>query len=347
MHVLVTGGAGFIGSHVAAHYAGCGDRVTVLDNMSRQKLLGQSETTAMSNWRYLEGLQGVTLVRGDVCDAAALDRVCPGVDLVVHAAAQTAVTTSLVRPDEDFTSNGLGTFSLLEAVRRHRVPAVIYCSTNKVYGDRVNQVPVEEGETRYTFSGAHAAGISESFGVDLCEHTPYGCSKLTGDLYMQDYARIHGIRTAVFRMSCIYGERQMGVEDQGWLAWFTIAALTGRPITLFGDGKQVRDVLYVGDLVALFDRFARSDVPHTVCNVGGGSGHTLSLLELIDLLAEETGKRSPMQLAPWRPSDQKVYISDISKASSTFDWEPVVTPRDGVRRLVDWVRDNLTLFDDI
>ncbi len=347
MHVLVTGGAGFIGSHVAAFYAGRGDRVTVLDNLSRQKLLGTSETNALCNWNFLAGLGGIALVRGDVCDAAALDQVCPGVDLIIHAAAQTAVTTSIVRPAEDFSSNAMGTFSLLEAARRHNVPAVIYCSTNKVYGDRVNQVPVVEEESRYAFGAEYASGISENFGVDLCEHTPYGCSKLTGDLYMQDYAHIHGIRTGVFRMSCIYGERQMGVEDQGWLAWFTIAAMTGRPITLFGDGKQVRDVLYVGDLVQLFNGFAESDVPHTVCNAGGGPDNTLSLLELIGLLEEETGKRSPVSFAPWRPSDQKVYISDISKAGRTFDWAPATAPREGVQRLVRWVGENLTLFDDI
>lgn len=347
MHILVTGGAGFIGSHVAAFYAGQGSQVTVLDNLSRQKLLGMSEANALYNWSFLEGIGGIRLVRGDICDAEALDRVCPGVDLIVHAAAQTAVTTSLVRPDEDFSSNALGTFSLLEAARRHGVPAVVYCSTNKVYGDRVNQVPVEEGETRYAFSGDHASGISESFGVDLCEHTPYGCSKLAGDLYMQDYAHIHGIRVGVFRMSCIYGERQMGVEDQGWLAWFTIAAMTGRPITLFGDGKQVRDILYVGDLVNLFNRFAESDVAHTVCNAGGGPENTLSLLELIEVLEEETGKRSPVSFAPWRPSDQKVYISDISKAARTFGWAPVTALREGVRRLVRWVGENLSLFEDI
>lgn len=347
MNVLVTGGAGFIGSHVAAFYAGHGEHVTVLDNLSRQKLLGTSGTNALSNWRYLESLDGATLVRGDVCDADILDKVCPGIDLVVHCAAQTAVTTSIVRPAEDFTSNARGTFSLLEAARRHEIPAVIYCSTNKVYGDRVNRVPVVELETRYAFDEGHAAGIREDFGVDLCEHTPYGCSKLTGDLYMQDYAHIHGVRTAVFRMSCIYGERQMGVEDQGWLAWFTIAALTGRSITIYGDGKQVRDVLYVGDLVDLFNRFARSDVPHTVCNAGGGPKHTLSLLELLDALEQETGRRSPVSFAPWRPSDQKVYISNVSKARDTFGWAPAVGPREGVRRLIDWVGENLTLFNDI
>jgi CDP-paratose 2-epimerase len=347
MHVLVTGGAGFIGSHVAAFYAGRGDRVTVLDNLSRQKLLGKSEAHSLSNWNYLDELGGVTLVRGDVCDADVLDQVCPGAGLIVHCAAQTAVTTSIVRPDDDFSSNARGTFSLLEAARRHQVPAVIYCSTNKVYGDRVNRVPVEEGEHRYRFGGEHTYGITEEFGVDLCEHTPYGCSKLTGDLYMQDYAHIHGIRTGVFRMSCIYGERQMGVEDQGWLAWFTIAAMTGRPITLFGDGKQVRDVLYVGDLVQLFNRFAESGVPHTVCNAGGGPQNTLSLLELIGLLEQETGKRSPVSFAPWRPSDQKVYVSDIGKAARTFDWAPATAPREGVRRLVRWVGENLDLFDEI
>jgi CDP-paratose 2-epimerase len=240
-------------------------------------------------------------------------------------------------------ANALGTFRVLEAARRHEVGSVVFCSTNKVYGDRVNRVPVVEQETRYEFGEEFATGIPESFGLDLCEHTPYGCSKLTGDLYMQDYAHLYGIKTGVFRMSCIFGTRQFGMEDQGWVAWFTIAALTGKPITVYGDGKQVRDLLWADDLVAAYRAFLGSDRAHGVYNMGGGPEKTLSLLELLALLEQRAGKID-VSFSDWRPSDQKVYISCIDKARSELGWSPSVTPQEGVSRLIDWVEAHRDLF---
>jgi CDP-paratose 2-epimerase len=344
--VLVTGGAGFIGSHAAESFAREGHPVTVLDNLSRARLLKKDDRNARHNWDFLAGLEGVTLVEGDVREADAVRGAADGAEIIVHAAAQTAVTTSVVDPRQDFENNVLGTFNVLEAARQaRRRPAVIYCSTNKVYGENVNALPLEERATRWAFPGEHARGVDETFPVDLCEHTPYGCSKLAGDLYMQDYARLYGVKTGVFRMSCIYGTRQFGMEDQGWVAWFTIAALTGQPLTVFGDGKQVRDLLWVDDLIAAYRRFLGSDRPHGVYNMGGGPEFTLSLRELLELLATRTGGR-PLQVATadWRPSDQKVYVSNIDKARRELAWAPRVAPEEGVDRLAAWVAENRRLF---
>jgi CDP-paratose 2-epimerase len=343
--VLVTGGAGFIGSHAAEIFARDGHPVTVLDNLSRAKLLKKDDRNARFNWNHLGALPNVTLIEGDVRDADTVRRAAEGASVVLHAAAQTAVTTSVTDPRADFENNVIGAFNVLEAARAQtRKPAVVFCSTNKVYGENVNAVPLSEEGTRWAFAGEHARGIAETFSVDLCEHTPYGCSKLTGDLYMQDYARLYGIKTGVFRMSCIYGTRQFGMEDQGWVAWFTIAALTGKPLTIYGDGKQVRDLLWVDDLVAAYRAFLGSDRPYGVYNMGGGPENTLSLLELLEQLGGHLGRKVPVAMADWRPSDQKVYISDISKARRDLRWAPEVAPRAGVDRLIAWVEENRKLF---
>ncbi len=343
--MLVTGGAGFIGSHAALYFAERGYEVTVLDNLSRGLLLKRDDPNSQYNWNHLAQHKGIELVKGDVRDAPTVDPLVARADVVLHAAAQTAVTTSTTDPETDFTSNALGTFRVLEAARKagHR-PTVVFCSTNKVYGENVNGVEVEEATTRYRFAHAWGDGIPETFSIDRCEHTPYGCSKLTGDIYAQDFGHLYGLRVGVFRMSCIYGTRQFGMEDQGWVAWFVIAALAGKPITIFGDGKQVRDVLWVEDLVRGYEAFIESDRCVEVFNMGGGPEHTLSLLELLEMIAEETGVRVEPAYADWRPSDQKVYVSDIGRIRRELGWTPQVTPRDGVRRLIGWTRDHLDLF---
>jgi len=343
--VLVTGGAGFIGSHVAERFAGDGHPVTVLDNLSRARLLKKDDRNARYNWNHLAGLPNITLREGDCRDAATVREAAEGAAIIVHTAAQTAVTTSVTDPRQDFENNVIGVFNVLEAARQATPhPAVVFCSTNKVFGHNVNDVPLSEQATRWAFAGAAASGIPEGFSIDHCEHTPYGVSKLTGDLYMQDYAHLYGIKTGVFRMSCIYGTRQFGMEDQGWVAWFTIAALTGKPITIFGDGKQVRDLLWVDDLVDAYRAFLGSSLPRGVFNMGGGPQKTLSLLELVAHLERRLGAKVPVTFADWRPSDQKVYISDISKAQSELRWSPKVTPEQGVEKLIDWVEANRALF---
>ena len=345
MKVLVTGGAGFVGSHVAEYYARKGYEVVVFDNLSRAELLGH-ETNMVYNWNYLKRYENVELIKGDIRDFEKLKDAAKNADAIIHTAAQTAVTTSLRNPRTDFEINAVGTFNVLEAARlSENNPCVVYCSTNKVYGNNVNKIAVIEKEKRYEFADErYKNGIPEDFPTDLCEHTPYGCSKFAGDVYVQDYAHTYGLKTGVFRMSCIYGERQFGVEDQGWVAWFAIATLLDKPITIYGDGKQVRDVLYVKDLIRAYDLFINSNLKQAVFNIGGGPENTLSLLELLDLLEGLTGKRAKISYENWRPSDQKVYISDISKVKEKLRWNPRVGPREGVNKLVEWVRENKGLF---
>lgn len=344
MNILVTGGAGFIGSHVAEYYARKGDEVIVLDNLSRWEILEGTLGNVFSNWDYLKKFPNVSLVKGDVRNFDDVKKIAGDVDAIIHTAAQVAVTTSIKEPKLDFETNVLGTFNVLEAARLTNA-AVVYCSTNKVYGENINGIPVVEGAKRYNFADEkYAKGISEVFRVDGTWHTPYGCSKLAGDIYVQDYADSYGLKTGAFRMSCIYGERQFGMEDQGWVAWFTIATLLGKPITIYGNGKQVRDVLHVSDLVRAFDRFLTSNLKHEIFNIGGGAENTLSLLELLDLLEQFVGKRPKISFAGWRLGDQKVYISDISKAAKKLGWKPRVSPDEGVKKLVDWVSANLDLL---
>jgi CDP-paratose 2-epimerase len=338
MKVLVTGGAGFIGSHVAEKYARDGHEVIVFDNLSRAALLKKDQVDHTYNWNYLAQHENIERIKGDVVNREEVEKVVDGIDVIVHAAAQTAVTTSVVNPTEDFTTNVIGVFNVLEAARcSPRKPTLIFCSTNKVYGNNVNTIGIQDKQTRYCFVDAFKDGVPETFPIDLCEHTPYGCSKLTGDIYMQDYAHLYGLKIGVFRMSCIYGIRQMGVEDQGWVAWFTIAAIKEKPITIYGNGKQVRDVLYVDDLVEAYDAFIRSDVQHGVYNIGGGSQYTLSLLELLSMLEQHSGKKCQVNFSNWRPSDQKVYISNIEKIKGELNWTPTIAPEEGVERLIEWV----------
>jgi len=344
MKILVTGGAGFVGSRVAGYYAENGEEVVLFDNLSRARIL-RKELHPLYNWSHLKNeYSNIRLIGGDVRDFDAVKEASKDADVILHMAAQVAVTTSLVEPRIDFEINALGTFNVLEAARINDA-TVIYCSTNKVYGENVNRISVKDVGKRYCFSDErYSNGIPEEFPIDLCGHSPYGCSKLAGDLYAQDYASAYGLKTGVFRMSCIYGERQFGVEDQGWLAWFTIATLNDRPVTIYGDGKQVRDVLYVADLVEAFDAFVKGNLKHEVFNIGGGPKNTLSLLELLDLLKEFTGKEATVSFADWRSVDQKVYVSDISKAITKLHWKPKTSVRDGVEKLVAWVSNNLSLL---
>ncbi|MFC7187961.1 NAD-dependent epimerase/dehydratase family protein [Halorubrum yunnanense] len=341
--VLVTGGAGFVGSHAVEYYAERGAEVTALDNLSRVETLetaDESRNTAAYNWNYIaENYPQVDRVQADVRDEERLADVVEGHDAVVHTAGQVAVTASLEDPRTDFEVNAEGTFNVLEAARNAESdPAVVMASTNKVYGDNVNEIPVREEETRYWYDDPdYDAGIPESLSIDDCEHTPYGVSKLTGDLYVQDYADRGAVDAAAFRMSCIYGPRQFGNEDQGWVAHFAISTLRDEPLTIFGDGKQVRDVLYVKDLIRAYDAFLSDpEGKPAVYNVGGGPENTTSLLEFLDLLEAETGARTDVSFDEWREGDQKVYVSDVSRARDELDWEPEVDFETGMECFVEW-----------
>jgi CDP-paratose 2-epimerase len=264
-------------------------------------------------------------------------------DLVIHNAGQVAVTTSVADPRTDFEINAAGTFEVLEALRAsRRRPPLVFSSTNKVYG-ALEGLRSRRSGRRYALVGA-PHGIGERFPLDF--HSPYGCSKGAADQYVRDYARIYDLPTVVFRKSCIYGPRQFGVEDQGWVAWFTIAAVTGRPITIYGDGRQVRDILYIDDLVRAYRAAARriDDVAGEVFNIGGGPRNTLSLLELLDMLGRFLGRPVPVCYEGWRPGDQTVFVSDIRKARRRLGWNPAITPARGVARLYRWIRANRRLF---
>jgi len=344
MKILVTGGAGFIGSHAAEYHAKKGYEVTVFDNLSRVEILGKSVGDPLYNWNYLRNYHNIKLVKGDVRDFEEVKTASKNVDVIIHAAAQVAVTASLRDPRTDFEINALGTFNVLEAARLNDA-SLVFCSTNKVYGENVDKIAVKAEGKRYCFADEkYRNGIPETFPVDLCGHSPYGCSKLAADLYVQDYAHTYGLKTGVFRLSCIYGERQFGVEDQGWVAWFTIATLTNKPITIYGDGKQVRDVLYIEDLIDAFDRFLGSKLKHEIFNIGGGPENILSLLELLEFLKELTGKEARVSFADWRPADQRIYVSDVSKAKRILNWSPKIGVVDGIKRLARWVSANIALF---
>ena len=290
--------------------------------------------------RHGERLQFVQGMR----DYEAVAAVAPGADVILHLASQVAVTTSVADPRTDFMINALGTFNVLEAVRHHAPGAVfIYTSTNKVYGG-MEDVRIVEEENRYGYAD-YPAGIPESFPLDF--HSPYGCSKGTGDQYTLDYARIYGLRTVSFRQSCIYGPRQFGVEDQGWVAHFVIAAVMGRPITIYGDGKQVRDVLHVGDLIRAYELAVEKidEIAGTAFNIGGGPENTLAVWkEFGPLLAGLRGEPLPVSYGPWRPGDQLVFVADISRARRLLGWQPAVDPKTGIAGLYRWVQQNRNLF---
>ncbi|MFN8482763.1 MAG: SDR family NAD(P)-dependent oxidoreductase [Anaerolineae bacterium] len=339
--VLVTGGAGFIGSNLADRLVGDGQQVVVFDNLSRR---GTDKNLAWLRSRHGERFE---FVQGDIRCMDDLKAAMPGVGVVYHLAGQTAVTTSVTQPRDDFEANVLGTFNVLEAARLYgNNPAFLFSSTNKVYGG-MEDVPVIELETRYTYRDL-LGGASEDQPLDF--HSPYGCSKGAADQYVRDYYRIYGLPTVVFRQSCIYGPRQMGVEDQGWVAWFVIATTAGRPITIFGNGKQVRDLLYVDDLVDAYIA-AVNEIEQTkgqVYNIGGGPQRTMSVwAEFRPILEDVMGRRVPdARYADWRPGDQPVFFCDVSKAGRDFHWAPRVSVREGIERLAQWVQANRELFED-
>jgi len=337
--ILVTGGAGFIGTNYVSRLLSRGENVIIYDNLRRK---GTPRNIAWLTEQF--GEDAFELVEGDVRNADLMLDTVRRADAVFHLAAQVAVTTSVIEPREDFEINALGTFNVLEAARlSDRKPPVLYSSTNKVYGE-LEDLPVEEGETRYRFKNA-GSGVSEKQLLDF--HSPYGCSKGAADQYVHDFHRMYDLPTVVFRQSCIYGPHQFGIEDQGWVAWFVIAAVTGRPITIYGDGKQVRDLLYVDDLLDVYDAALEQmdRAAGKIYNIGGGRENSLSIWkEFGPLLEKELGKPIPVTWKGWRPGDQKIFIADIAKACQDLGWEPRTDPEEGVHKLFDWVRENRELF---
>jgi CDP-paratose 2-epimerase len=329
--VLITGGAGFIGTNLADHFLRQGRRVRIFDNLSR---LGVERNLAWLQQRHHGRLQ---FKWGDIRDSHAVAAAVHGVSQVFHFAAQVAVTTSLTDPVRDFEINARGTLNLLEAVRLGGRPGLVFTSTNKVYG-HLDALALEESGDRYEPADpACRQGVGESRPTAF--HSPYGCSKGAADQYVLDYARTFGVPATVFRMSCIYGPHQCGNEDQGWLAHFILHALASKPITLYGNGRQVRDILHVDDLVDALQRAQASihDLSGRVFNIGGGPGQTTSLLELLTLIRELHGTLPPMKFADWRAADQRYYVSDIRQFCAATGWSPRIGVRAGVSQLYRWL----------
>jgi CDP-paratose 2-epimerase len=331
--VLITGGAGFIGCNLAHRLLSNGSSVILLDNLSRSGV--------EKNLRWLRKTHGehVRAEVADVRDAKAVLEAVSKARQVFHFAAQVAVTTSLDDPRHDFAVNAGGTLNVLESIRAQAdPPPLVYTSTNKVYGGLAD-IALERRAGRYEprDSAIRTHGVSEDRNLDF--HSPYGCSKGTADQYVLDYARSYGLEAIVFRMSCIYGPHQFGTEDQGWVAHFLIRAIEGSPIVLYGDGMQVRDILFVDDLVDAFllaqrhmDRYAG-----TAFNIGGGSANTTSLLELLNLIEKLHGDSPDVAMRAWRTGDQRYYVSDTRRFQQATGWHPRVGVEEGVRRLYEWL----------
>ncbi len=339
MKLFITGGAGFIGSNCADHFLQEGHSVTIYDNFSR---IGSQ---ANLDWLLKKhGRKNLQVVRGDIRNDSELEKAIPGADAVLHLASQVAVTTSVQDPREDFEINALGTFNVLEAVRHQCPDAVfIYSSTNKVYGG-MEELRILEKESRYVYAD-YPQGIPESYPLDF--HSPYGCSKGSGDQYTQDYARIYGLKTITFRQSCIYGRRQFGVEDQGWVAHFVIAAIMKRPINIYGDGKQIRDLLHVTDLIRAYELGIEKidQIKGEVFNLGGGPANTLSIWAEFQPLLESLARYPiPIVRGEWRPGDQRVFVANIEKAAKILNWQPTISPPTGIADLFTWVQTNQRLF---
>lgn len=342
--VVVIGGAGFIGTNLVLKLLEEGHRVTVVDNLSRK---GTEHNLAYIQ-RAPNAPSHLTFHRLDITDDhRALIPVLEGSDAVFLLAAQVAVTTSLVDPLHDFRTNAQGSIHVLEAIRACQSrPVCVYASTNKVYG-HLDLPSLKAEATRYV-ADISATGIPETQPLDF--YSPYGCSKGAADCYFLDYARIYGLKTVVARQSCIYGEYQYGIEDQGWIAWMLIASLLGRDIKVFGDGKQVRDALHVDDLV----RFYITAMNHTgtdhlgqAFNIGGGPAFSLSVKELLDRISAMRGRAIPYALEAERPGDQKIYISDISKAKRILGWAPQIDVNTGLKRVDAWLAAHIGQIEQV
>lgn len=331
--VAVIGGSGFIGSNLAARLAGQGLAVRIIDNLSRP---GVEANLAWLAERFGDRIEPV---RQDVRDAGALAALLADASAVFHFAAQTAVTTSLVDPVHDFEVNARGALNVLEAVRRagRRAP-VIFASTNKVYG-HLDHVPLSPRNDRYEPEDPllRERGLDESQPLQLA--TPYGCSKGVADQYVLDYARSFDLPTAVLRMSCIYGPRQFGTEDQGWVAHFLLRALAGETVTLYGDGRQVRDVLHVSDAVDAYCRVLAGieGLSGQAFNLGGGPGNAVSLNEVLREIALVTGRELRVERGAWRPGDQLWFVADTGRLEEAAGWRPRMGWKDGLRDLARWL----------
>jgi len=341
MKVLVTGGCGFLGSNIALQYKAKGHDVIAFDNLAKHEFIRNPYMKASArdyNRDLLTG-KGVKVVNGDIRKKALLLRTAKGCDYICHAAAQPAMTISWEDPELDFTTNTRGTFNVLEAARKHDVP-VVTCSSIHVYGpDRINST-LTEGRTRYI---RRPTAIDESEPLLQGAVTPLHASKRSGEVYTQSFIDTYKLKAAVFRLTGIYGPNQFGGEDHGWVANFSIRAVLGLPLTVFGNGKQLRDILYASDVVTAFEAFYAKQVPG-VYNIGGGEKNMISLLECIDMIQKIAGTKADVRFEKDRFGDLRYFVTDYGRFHKATGWEPKVRPEEGIGKLIGWVKDNVSLF---
>ncbi|OGF67374.1 MAG: nucleoside-diphosphate sugar epimerase [Candidatus Fischerbacteria bacterium RBG_13_37_8] len=341
MKVLVTGGCGFLGSHVCEFYIKKGAQVIAYDNMTKHELERTgfaAEEARNYNWNFLKNL-GVKMVKADVRNLQELLDNATGCNYIIHTAAQPAMTISWENPELDITTNVMGTFNVLEIARKLKIP-VAACATIHIYGNKIND-SLKEGKKRYIHK---PEGISEDYPTLQGTLTPLHASKAAGDTYMKVYIDTYKLEAASFRLTGIYGTRQFGGEDHGWVANFAIRSVIDWPLTIFGTGKQVRDIIYATDICDAFDAFYRTRVPG-VYNIGGGRMTMISLLDCIDILEKINNKRPEFKFEPQRHGDLSYFVCDISRAKKYLKWEPKIKPEEGIKKLIDWIIENKSIFE--
>nr|WP_147662886.1 NAD-dependent epimerase/dehydratase family protein [Candidatus Prometheoarchaeum syntrophicum]QEE15992.1 dTDP-glucose 4,6 dehydratase [Candidatus Prometheoarchaeum syntrophicum] len=358
--ILITGGLGFIGHHLAIKLSQKGHKIAVLDNLSRPyTTTGNSlkRPDKNYNWDYLDKYYPkIEKYLKDIRNREEIVKIFQFFqpEIIIHAAGQTSAIDSIRNPRVDFENNVDGLFNILNSAKESQnATDFIYFSTNKVYGNNVGKIPLVEGKSRYIPEEKNFNGFTETLSIDHSIHTPYGISKLTGDLYVQEFGQIYNMKNTVFRLSCIYGDQQFGIHGQGFISYMFLNAISGKPIQIYGNGKQVRDLLYIDDLAILIEKYLSStsnlnpqlfNQKSRVYNIGGGINNTISLLELVREFELILGKKLKTEFSNWRLGDQKLYISEISKIYSDIGWKPNINPELGIKKLTKWVEVNRSLF---
>jgi CDP-paratose 2-epimerase len=340
MRVLVTGGCGFLGSHVCEHFKNLGDEVVAFDSLTKHELIRTGfavERARLYNWNLLKQI-GVVLVKGDIRDKKALSEAADDCDYIVHTAAQPAMTISIENPDLDLTTNVMGTFNILELARRRDIPVSV-CSTIHVYGNKINETLLEQA-TRFVHD---PPTFDENHPILQGKITPLHASKRSAEIYANAFIDTYGLKASVFRLTGMYGPRQFGGEDHGWVANFAIRTVLALPIKVFGTGKQVRDILYATDAAASFDAYFRNQKPG-IYNIGGGIENSISLSECLELLSEISGRKQKIERLEKRDMDLWYFVCDISKAKSVLSWEPKISNEEGLKRMVTWIEKNARLL---
>jgi CDP-paratose 2-epimerase len=340
--IFVTGSGGFLGSHVCEYYKNKGDDVVGFDNLTKHELMRTGfavNESRLHNWKFLEKI-GVELIEGDIRNKENLMNVAKGCDFIIHTAAQPSMTISIESPELDIMTNVIGTFNVLETARTMDIP-IVSCSTIHVYGNEINKTLKEE-ERRFARDPPE---IDEEHPILKGTVTPLHASKMTGELYVRSFIETYNLKAATFRLTGMYGPRQFGGEDHGWVANFAIRTILGMPIKIFGTGKQVRDILYASDAATAFDAFYKNQKPG-LYNIGGGMKNSISISECLELLEKITGKKQNIELKEFRLGDLWYFVSDITKAKRELKWEPKVSNEEGIRKLVDWIKTNENILKE-